>query len=373
MLRDSVERLMEKGIRDGVFPGAVLLTAWRGEILHHQAYGVSNLKSRTPVTEDTVFDLASLTKPLATTLAVMKLIESGRLGLDQPLKVVLPESARTGAADIRIGHLLAHHSGLPDHRPYYERLGNAPGEKKKSALRQWVLAEPLVHPIGREVLYSDLGFMLLEWVVERLSNMRLDAFVAKTVYSPLSLDRLFFVDLEKPRPEEPFAATERCPWRGRILEGCVHDENAFISGGIQGHAGLFGAARAVYDLLSGLLSAYYGEDAGHRADMRPFQRDLVRRFFRPFEDTGRSLGFDRPSPTGSSCGSLFSRNAVGHLGFTGASFWMDLDRCLVVVLLTNRVHPTRDNLGIREFRPMLHDAVIEGIRAGTGRRSHESG
>ena len=304
------------------------------------------------------FDLASLTKPLATTLAVMKLIEAGRLGLDHPLEAVLPESAQTDKGKIRIDQLLAHNAGLADYRPFYESCENIPAGSRKSFLRKRILKEPLRAPIGQTVLYSDLGFMLLEWVIERASGSRLDRFTSQGIYAPLALDRLFFVDLEGPSPKGPFAATEYCFWRNRVLEGWVHDENAFISGGIQGHAGLFGTAEAVFQLLCEIMNIYHRSFDSDPGKARLFRGDLVRRFLEPYADTGRSLGFDRPSRQGSSCGTLFSDNTVGHLGFTGTSFWMDLDRSVVVVLLTNRIYPSRDNLKIRGFRPALHDAVM---------------
>lgn len=358
---DAIDRLMKKGVRERVFPGAVLLVACRGEVVHHQSYGLANLYTGTPVTTETLFDLASLTKPLATALSVIKLIETGRLRLDHPLESLLPETAGTDKGPIRIDQLLAHNSGLPDYRPFYERLGTVPLETNKSFLRKRILKEPLIVPIGRKVLYSDLGFMLLDWVIEQVSGIRPDRFITQQVYAPLALDRLFFVDLEGQMPKGSFAATEQCPWRNRVLEGWVHDENAFVSGGIQGHAGLFGTAAAVYRLLSVLLAACHRPSSSDQNEDRLFRGSLVRTFLMPFEDTGRSLGFDRPSPVGSSCGALFSADTVGHLGFTGTSFWMDLERAIVVILLTNRVHPSRSNVKIRAFRPVLHDRVMEAL------------
>ncbi|MFP4349055.1 MAG: serine hydrolase domain-containing protein [Thermodesulfobacteriota bacterium] len=364
---NAIDRFMEKGVRDRVFPGAVLLVACRAEVVHHQGYGLANLYTGTPVTTETLFDLASLTKPLATALSVIKLIETGRLRLDHSLEALFPETAGTDKGPIRIDQLLVHNSGLPDYRPFYKRLGAAPLETNKSLLRNRILKEPLIGPIGRTVLYSDLGFMLLDWVIERVSGTRPDRFIGQQVYAPLGLDRLFFVDLEGPLPEGRFAATEHCPWRNRVLEGWVHDENAFISGGIQGHAGLFGTAAAVYRLLSILLTAYHRPSSSGSKEDSFFPGSLVRTFLKPFEDTGRSLGFDRPSPAGSSCGALFSAEAVGHLGFTGTSFWMDLERSVLVILLTNRVHPSRNNVKIRGFRPVLHDWVMKEL--GYGRKA----
>jgi CubicO group peptidase (beta-lactamase class C family) len=149
------------------------------------------------------------------------------------------------------------------------------------------------------------------------------------------------------------AATERCPWRQRLVKGEVHDENAFCLGGEAGHAGLFGTAEAVETLLGALLAAWHG-----RQGRGAFSPEIVRRFLAPPADGGRALGFDVPTPGASSSGRWFSPFTVGHLGFTGTSFWMDLERQIIVVLLTNRVHPSRANERIRGFRPLLHDAVM---------------
>jgi CubicO group peptidase (beta-lactamase class C family) len=196
--------------------------------------------------------------------------------------------------------------------------------------------------------------MILEWMVEHICGKRLDRFVSEMIYSPLGLDTLFFVDLNAAQREGAFAATELCPWRKVLLTGKVHDENAYVVGGIQGHAGLFGTADSVHTLLLALLSAYHGDNSKN-----PFEKGLVRLFFRRLPDTDKALGFDAPAMKHSSCGRYFSKNSVGHLGFTGTSFWMDLDRSIIVILLTNRVHPSRRNEAIKAFRPKLHDAVLK--------------
>jgi CubicO group peptidase (beta-lactamase class C family) len=140
------------------------------------------------------------------------------------------------------------------------------------------------------------------------------------------------------------------------LEGVVHDENAYVCGGVQGHAGLFGTARDIYDLLRELLSVFHGHFSAC-----VFQRDILKVFWHRQEDTGRGLGFDSPSLKGASCGRYFSKKSVGHLGFTGTSFWTDPDRSVIIILLTNRVHPSRENIKIRAFRPKLHDAVMKNV------------
>ena len=178
------------------------------------------------------------------------------------------------------------------------------------------------------------------------------------IYQPLGLKNLFFISNNLAKTRNSFAATENCPWRNKIVEGQVHDENAYVVGGIEGHAGLFGTADNVHRLLAELLSIYYGERKS-----KIFHQDLLKHFFKRLPGTDKALGFDTPSLTESSCGHHFSENSVGHLGFTGTSFWMDLERSVIVILLTNRVHPSRKNEGIKKLRPEIHDAVMAAIGA----------
>jgi CubicO group peptidase (beta-lactamase class C family) len=350
----QINDLMRKGVKDKVFPGGVLLVSKNDSIVFFEAYGYANIFSKRIMTKNTIFDLASLTKPLATTLAVMKLIQQGKLDLEQNLGTVLPEFRDTDKKQIGIRNLLCHNSGLPDYRPYYIELLKIPYNFRKKALRNFLINEPLIYPIGKNVLYSDLGFMVLEWIVEKVSGRSLDHFVIQDIYKPLGLEHLFFVNLNHRRYMDCFAATELCPWRKILLDGLVHDDNAYVVGGIAGHAGLFGTAMDVKVLLSSLLFAFHEHSYA-------FKKELINKFFERQKDSGRALGFDTPSLPDSSCGSHFSKRSIGHLGFTGTSFWMDLDRSIIAILLTNRVHPSRDNNKIKRFRPILHDTVMDII------------
>ena len=218
--------------------------------------------------------------------------------------------------------------------------------------------EPLQTPPGRETLYSDLGFIFLEWIFERVSGVDLHQWTRERIYRPLGLKKMGFRPLgsETIQDPGPYAATEECPWRRKILVGEVHDENAYAVGGVSGQAGLFGTAGEIYRLLRALKRAWDGADT-----TGPFDGALVRAFWQRqsiWGGDGRALGFDIPAPEGSSAGRFFSPQTVGHLGFTGTSFWFDLDRDLLVILLTNRVHPTRSNEKIRRFRPLIHDLIF---------------
>ena len=356
MEMESVDRLMRQATAEEIFPGGVLLVSKKGEILFFNAYGVAHLSSRAPVTSETIFDLASLTKPLATTLALMRLVQRDQIKLQDPLGRILPEFRRTEKAGIKIKNLLYHNSGLPDYRPYYNALAGIDKNLRRDALRKLLVQEPLVNLIGKTVCYSDLGFMILAWVIEHVSDQRLDQVVTDEIYQPLGLNDLFFISDNMVESRGPFAATENCPWRNKIMEGQVHDENAYVVGGIEGHAGLFGTADNVHRLLAELLSVYHGV-----RESNIFRRDLLKQFFKRLPGTDKALGFDAPSLSDSSCGHGFSQTSVGHLGFTGTSFWMDLERSVIVVLLTNRVHFSRENEGIKKFRPEIHDAVMDTI------------
>ena len=413
----DTEKLILDAIASNIFPGAVLSVSLKGEVVFHEAYGMADIFSGTQMTTQTIFDLASLTKPLATTLSLMLLVQEDRIGLDQPIVEILPGLEGSGKQKITVRQLLCHTSGMPAWRPWFFPLLRRPSAERRELLHRLLTAEPLSSEPGDKTLYSDLGFMLLEWIIEEVGGDRLDRFVQQAVYKPLGIADLFYCDLQKagegnrshlgkrilaqgplfaPRatpdkqggrevqtggilpysseglerapnaeiePEdfsEPasgeFAATQLCPWRGRLLKGQVDDDNAWAMGGISGQAGLFGSASAVSTLLNRLLMT---GGKGGRSDL--FAPRIVTRFFQRQASDGRALGFDTPAGPGSSSGQFFADSSVGHLGFTGTSFWVDPERSLVVVLLTNRVHPFRFAGGIKTFRPILHDTVVQEL------------
>jgi CubicO group peptidase (beta-lactamase class C family) len=354
---EGAHRLMTEAVAGGVFPGAVLLAARGGRVLCHRAYGVTDLGTGQRVTVDTVFDLASLTKPLATTPALICLMADGRLTPESSLEGLLPEFQGQPAARVTVAQLLRHTSGLPAWEPYFERLRQLPAGQRWPWLRHRLSRTPLEAPPGAQTVYSDLNFMILGWVVETIAGLGLDRFVTQRVYRPLGIDSLYFIDHAHPVPPASYAATERCPWRG-LLRGRVHDDNCDALGGVCGHAGLFGTAAAVYRLLLAIRGAYRGQGAGGVLAPR-----WVRTFLDPAADGRRPMGFDHPSGPMPSYGHRFSPRTVGHLGFTGVSCWMDIDSGHTVVLLSNRVHPGRENTRIRAFRPRLHEAVVDGLRS----------
>jgi CubicO group peptidase (beta-lactamase class C family) len=350
----TVEQAMADAVGASVFPGAVLLVSRGRDILFHRAFGVADLCSRESVTQDTLFDLASLTKPLATTAALIHLVQTNRLRLDQTLGDLLPEVAGRDKSGITVEHLLRHRSGLPAHRPYYVQMMQIPEQQRQACLRQLVLNEPLGCRPGEKELYSDLGFILLAWIVARVAGQRLDHYVRDSIYRPLGIERLHFRRAGQSL-DAGIAATEHCPWRGRVLKGEVHDDNAWAAGGIEGHAGLFGTALDIGTLLGEIMGGLTGKKTG------VLEGRWIRQFAVKADGFERVAGFDTPSARNSSSGRFFSPASLGHLGFTGTSFWMDPLGEAMVILLTNRVHPVRRNEKIRQFRPYIHDLIMEAL------------
>jgi len=352
----DTENLINSAIDSAIFPGAVIAVSLKGKIALHKAFGQADIFAGQAMTTNTFFDLASLTKPLATAPAIMALEHAQKLELDQPIIELLPALDGSGKEKITVRQLLTHTSGFPDWRPWFIELMKVPGEQRNARLQELLIAEPLDAKPGKQTVYSDLGFMLLAWLIEEQSGQRLDRYVNAEVYGPLNIEDLFYLDRWSVAPPvERFAATQLCPWRNRLLKGQVDDDNTWAMGGVGGQAGLFGTAVEVCALMEAFLLANGGTDLSG-----PFSSETICRYFERSGD-GRALGFDVPTRPGSSSGQYFSDSSVGHLGFTGTSFWADPERGLVVVLLTNRVHPYRFNEGIRPFRPKLHDMVIQEL------------
>lgn len=304
------------------------------------------------------FDLASLTKPLGTTLAVLALLNKNIVNLNDSLCSLLEKEVSEDKDNLSLYHLLSHCSGLTAYEPFYRRgLSGSQGERK-SEIVDYILSLPLQYRPGEKTVYSDLGFILLDRIVEIKTNKSLDRYLAEEIFKPLGLEKGIFFnpleDIEKINPLD-YAATEHCLWRNRVIQGEVHDENTAFAGGVSGQAGLFGEVESVLKLTDFILDMWKGRKS------HPNIRNSDLQYFLEVPDkakeNSRVLGFDTPEPEGSSAGSYLSRKSVGHLGFTGTSFWIDPERELVIVLLTNRIHPSRDNNKIREFRPFFHDEI----------------
>jgi len=354
---NPVTKIINQAVKDNVFPGAVLLVSINSKIEFYEAFGKSDIFSNTIMTKDTIFDLASLTKPLATSLAILKLVQDGIISVKQNIGSIIKALSKTSKADITIDELLRHRSGLCAHKPFYKDLIKMPWEKRRSSLRNFIIKEPLVYKKGTRELYSDLGFMLLSWVVETVSKKRLDYFILDEIYSPLKLKELFFIDISKDfliddKIRQRIASTEKCPWRNKILKAEVHDDNAWAVGGIEGHAGLFGTVFEVWILLMEIM---YGLQ---QKQTKIIHSNLLKKFIEKKGSDSKVAGFEIPSNPSAS-GKYFSLSSVGHLGFTGTSFWIDPEKSVIIIFFTNRVHPLRNNEKIKVFRPLLHDLIME--------------
>lgn len=321
------------------------------------------LPSPEPMEVNTVFDLASLTKVLATTPLCAALIERGWLRWDTALSSIIPE---VSDSPIQIQHLLSHTAGYEAWKPLFEgirsyfaprNLKKVPIQERQKKMRELVLAEkPLQHP-GQQCIYSDLGFLILGFALEEVTGMPLDRAVRKFVWSPLEISGARFFRMKEGlrffarKLRRKFAATEDSPWRGGILRGEVHDENCWAMGGYAGHAGMFGRAQDVLSMVHGMWSGF-------------FARETLRAFATPVSHPPgcpRTLGWDTPSGENPAVGKSFSKKTIGHLGYAGTSLWIDLEVGLAVTLLSNRVHPSAQNEQIRAFRPIFHQALREDL------------
>jgi CubicO group peptidase (beta-lactamase class C family) len=384
-------------VEEGATPGLVVLVAAQGQTLFHEAFGARQLvPRRLPALPDTMYDVASLTKAVATTVFAMQEIGDGRLTLDTKVATLLSEfSARTGADarqdqesgprpdredgasepgisqlardDITVRQLLSHSSGLPAHRPFWKQAAHSPAERL--AIERLAAREPLVYPPGTRAVYSDLGFILLGWLLERLTGARLDQLFQARIARPLGLAATTFVNLADSEArarllgDRTVAATQLSAERHGLVLGEVDDLNAFAMGGIAGHAGLFSTAGDLAAIATALVASFRGQGPG-QGNGGLVARDVIRQFWSPSGVPGSTwrLGWDGPAESGSQAGERLSRAAVGHLAFTGCSLWIDPVQEVVMVLLSNRVHPavpTDDRF--RRFRPTLHDAALSAL------------
>jgi CubicO group peptidase (beta-lactamase class C family) len=365
-IRSEAQRLLAAGVAGQVFPGATAAVAWReaGEWVRADACAGKTGEGGGPVEFATPYDLASVTKPFVAT-AALRLVAAGKLSLDARPEQWLPDTRGTPGGMATLEELLTHRAGLAPWGGLYLDVPHEPGTP---AARRWIVAEAARRPdenpgAGRgRAVYSDLGYIVAGETIARAANTTLDKLVAREVTQPLGVDTEVYYAGALPPAERAVlakraAATERCDWRGRVVRGEVHDENCAALGGVGGHAGLFGSAAGVAALGRAMLDARVG-----RGDFLP--PELVATALATRPGTTLRLGWDGRASQGSSAGRRISPAAFGHLGFTGTSLWCDPDRELVIVLLTNRVHPSRANDRIRGFRPAFHDAIVGAFDRG---------
>lgn len=346
----KIDHVIERGISAGGYPGAAVVVGRRGAAVWEKGFGKLSWEkgSATVVAERTIYDLASLTKVVGTTTAVMVLYDEGKIRLDDPVSVYVPEFSGGDKDRVTVRMLLEHRSGLPAGRDLW-RMAHSPEEARAA-----VIATPLACEPGRCYEYSDLGADMLGFVVEAASGERLDHFLDERVFQPLGMTDTFF------RPADSLktrvAPTEVAPPRGYPLQGEVHDENAYALGGVAGHAGLFSTAADLAVFAQMMLNG--GEYSGTRI----IADSTVALFTRRAAGT-RALGWDTCGGSGS-CGKYLGGDAYGHTGFTGTSLWLDPDRDMFVVLLTNRVHEARARRPakvIADVRADLADAAALAV------------
>lgn len=370
-----LDSIVNYWIADSAFPGAQLLVAKDGKIVYNKAFGTYDYSPYSrKVDLNTMYDLASVTKVVATTLAAMKLYGEGKLDLNAPVVRYIPEFGQNGKQNVLVRNLLEHDSGLPPDPSHYLWYTKAISQTKLDTLLKhpsmfittnldsahnamWdtLYATPLVYPTGTKMVYSDIGMLIVGKIIEKITGVPLSDYVTENFYKPLGMIHTMFTP---PAQLASFCApTEFDSASGRLIQGVVHDENARSLGGAVGHAGLFSNTHDIAVYLQMLLN-------GGIYDGRRYLQDSVIALFtrRQSSLSTRGLGWDTKSPQNSSAGHYFSPTSFGHLGFTGTSVWIDPVRKLFVVFLTNRVCPTRENHKIGIVRPAVHDAVIEALK-----------
>ena len=346
----EVDGFINKAIIDSAFPGAVLLVAQDGEIIHEKSYGNFTYDySSQEVSTNTIFDLASVSKVIGTTTAAMMLIDREQLNLDDKVIEHLPEFNNNGKEDITIRNLLLHNSGLAPFKKYYDVYSTA-----EEVINDIMNLTPEQEP-GSKYVYSDLGMITLQKVIEKISGQSLGKFLEENLFNPLAMSSTMY--------NPPIELKDNCMptelddfWRIRQLQGEVHDERAYMLNGVAGHAGLFSTAGDLARFLQMFLQK--GNYQG-RQYIKPETIEMFTK--RQSDQSTRGLGWDTKSPEGSSAGKYFSPLSYGHTGYTGTSVWTDPTKNLFVVLLTNRVYPTRNNNKLSKVRPLIHDAIYQAV------------
>ncbi len=344
-LDDALRTTLDRAVADSAFPGAYVIVGTHDKILAR--YGAGHLDwAPSPVPNDsTLWDMASLTKVLAMTSAMMQLVEMHKVDIDAPVQRYLPTWTGTHKEKVTVRHLLTHSSGLPAWRPLYKEANDA------ASAMALAYATPLDTLPGVRMVYSDIGGILMGEIVRVVSGERIDDYFAKHIAVPLHLHESMF--LPPASLLDRIAPTEIDPWRQRHLRGEVHDENAAMLGGVSGHAGLFSSARDVARIAQLYLN--HGTLGGVR-----IWSDATITQFTTVQDSAfsnRALGWETPTGT-NSAGHLMKRPAFGHTGFTGTSVWIDPAHDVFIVMLTNRVNPTRANTKIGAVRQAVADSVM---------------
>jgi CubicO group peptidase (beta-lactamase class C family) len=344
-----IDRLISRYMDYGTFPGGVLLVGTDKEVILEKAYGYRAIyPEREENATDTVYDLASLTKVVATTPAIMRLLEWGEIRLWDPVKRFLPEFSTGLKEDVRVFHLLTHTSGLPPYSNAWRYTQNS------IELKEELLKTELAYKTGTNIVYSCLNFIFLGYIVERITQKSLDRFVREQIFTPLKMVDTSYL------PEDASKVAPTCERDGKILRGEPDDELAYYQGGVSGNAGLFSTARDLYKYARSLINPEY-------YIFSPYTVEAFTKEYVSYGEEKKGLGWMIKS-INSSCGDLFSERSFGHTGYTGTSLWIDPVKRLIVIFLCNRTHLSR-KVGIKdesseriiEFRPRLHNVIVASM------------
>ena len=346
----EVDNILLEAIANGAFPGAVVLVSKKNRIIYEKSFGhLTYDENSAMVSNETIYDIASLTKVIATTTCTMICYDRKLFNLDDPVAKYLPEFAVNEKENITIKNLLLHNSGLPAFRRYYDMYDSA------EEVCNDIISLELEYKTGTKTVYSDLGIIILGKLIELVTGKKLDQFCKKEIFQPLQMYNTFYNPPDSLKYR--IAPTEYDNyWRNRLVWGTVHDENAALLDGVAGHAGLFSTAEDISHLLQMLI------DGGTYNGKRLINGETIELFTKKSSaKSTRALGWDTKSKTGSSAGDLFDLSSFGHTGFTGTSIWVDPTRKLFVIFLTNRIYPSRNNKKLYKIRPALHNAIIKSI------------
>ena len=341
-------RLLEEAIAARAFPGAAVAVWHRGRAFEIYA-GRFTYETSPQVDAHTIYDIASLTKVVAVTAMAMALFERGKLTLEQPVAKLLPQFASGGdprRREVTIRQLLSHSSGLPAHLKLYEQT------QGKQVITALACAAGLKATPGERMAYSDIGFIVLGALLEKAAGVTLDAFCKREIFAPLKMTDTMFLPPKTLQPRIPPTVEDKI-FRKRVVCGEVHDENSSAMGGVAAHAGVFSTASDIRAFSACLLN-------GGAPVFKPATISLFTRREDSPEGTTRALGWDTPSAA-SQAGRYFSNHSFGHLGYTGTSLWIDPERELAIVMLSNRTWPDDRSQLIKQVRPAVHDVIIEGL------------
>ena len=352
---ENVDEVVETAINDSAFPGAVLLISDNGKIIYQKAFGHYTYDKNSPSMKiSTIFDLASVSKVISTTTCTMICYDRGLFKLDDKVSKYIPEFAQNGKKDVTIRNLLVHDSGLRPDIISYKAYANS--ENPEQDILNEIYSDTLIYPTGTKMVYSDLNMITMAKIIEKITGKTLDQFAHDEIFKPLGMNHTMY---NPPASlKDSIAPTETDNYfRNRQLQGEVHDETSFLMGGVAGHAGLFSNVNDLAKFLQMVLNK------GSYKGKKIINPETVELFIKQQSElSSRALGWDTKSQNGySSAGKFFSPLSYGHTGYTGTSVWTDPTKNLFVVLLTNRVYPTRKNIKIIRVRPKVHNAIIKAL------------